>query len=90
MRKASIPQQKRVVRPASSGGWAVCIPGNRKAVVVLPSRSDAVARAKRILSQRGGGNVEVEQDGRVVDVQLVRPRPGNVGAVPVTRRAYRH
>jgi Uncharacterized protein conserved in bacteria (DUF2188) len=90
MSNASIPEQKRVVRPADSGGWAVCIPGSRKAVVVLPSRSDAVARAKRILSQKGGGNVEVEEDGHVVDVHEVRRRPSNVGGIPVTRRAYRH
>lgn len=90
MNKASIPEQKRVVRLANTGGWAVCIPGSRKAVVVLPSRSDAVARAKRILSQKGGGNVEVEEDGHVVDTHQVRPRPGNVGGIPVTRRAYRH
>lgn len=90
MGKSVIPEQKRVVRPTQRGDWAVFIPGSRKAVVILPSKSDAVARAKRILSQRGGGNVEVELDGRVVDVQQVRPRPGNVGGIPVTRRAYRH
>jgi Uncharacterized protein conserved in bacteria (DUF2188) len=90
MGKTTIPEQKRVVRPTDRGSWAVCIPGSRKAVVVLPSRSDAVARAKRILSQKGGGNVEVEQDGQVVDVHQVRRRPGNVGGIPVTRRAYRH
>jgi uncharacterized protein DUF2188 len=90
MGKTTIPEQKRVVRPTDSGSWAVCIPGSRKAVVVLPNRSDAVARAKRILSQRGGGNVEVQEDGRVVDVHQVRPRPANIGGIPVTRRAYRH
>src|SRR5262245_986703 len=90
MPKATIPEQKRVVRPTEGGSRAVRIPGSRTADVVLPSSTAAVARAKRILSQKVGGNVEVEQDGEVVDVHHVRPRPGNVGGIPVTRRAYRH
>ena len=81
--------QKRIVRPSSRGGWEVRIPGCAKAVVVLPDRADAIARAKRILAMKGGGDVEVQENDQVVDLQTVRARRGNVGTIPVRHRAYR-
>lgn len=83
-----VPDQKRIVRESVRGGWEVRIPGYHRAVVVLPSRADAVARAKRILSMKGGGDVEIQEDGRVVDLQTVRARRGNVGTIPVQHRAH--
>jgi hypothetical protein len=89
MSTTRIPEQKRIVRPSVRGGWEVRIPGCRKAVVVLPSRADAIARAKRILATKGGGDIEVQEDGQIIDQQTVRARPGNVGTIPVRHRAYR-
>lgn len=65
----------RVVRPSGTG-WGVLAPGARRPSVVLEDRSDAVARARRILRNARGGVVEVHDgDGRVVERIEVDAQP---------------
>lgn len=83
-------QRRRIVRPSERGGWAVCVPGAERAVVVLPTRADAVARAKRILASRGGGEVEVQEDGKSLGLHTVGARTTRrFGHVPAQRRLQR-
>lgn len=87
--KITARERRRIVRPAPRGGWAVCVPGVARAVVVLPTRGDAVARAKRILASRGGGEVVVLQDGHV-EYHAVGARTNRrLGRVPLQRRSAR-
>ena len=86
-----VSERRRIVRPSERGGWAVCLPHAGRAVVVLPTRADAVARAKRILATRGGGEVEVHQDGEVLEQHTVMARTSRrFGSVPAQRRVRRH
>ncbi|MFZ5851457.1 MAG: DUF2188 domain-containing protein [Actinomycetota bacterium] len=65
----------RVVRPSGTG-WGVLAPGARRPSVVLEDRSDAVARARRILRNARGGVVEVSDGaGRVVERIEVDAQP---------------
>jgi len=83
-------ERKRIVRPSERGGWAVCLPSAERAVVVLPTRADAVARAKRILATRGGGEVEVLQDDQVIERHTVMARTTRrFGQLPAQRRLQR-
>jgi hypothetical protein len=83
----AVSERRRIVRPSERGGWAVCLPDASRAVVVLPTRGDAVARAKRILATRGGGEVEVHQDGEVLELHSVMARTSRrFGSVPAQRR----
>jgi Uncharacterized protein conserved in bacteria (DUF2188) len=85
-----VSERRRIVRPSERGGWAVCLPNAGRAVVVLPTRGDAVARAKRILGTRGGGEVEVHQDGEVLELHTVIARTSRrFGNVPAQRRVRR-
>lgn len=86
-----VSERRRIVRPSERGGWAVCLPDAGRVVVVLPTRGDAVARAKRILAARGGGEVEVQQDGEVRELYTVLARTTRrFGSVPAQRRVRRH
>lgn len=84
-------KRRRVVRPAGHGGWAVCLPDGGRAIAILPTRGDAIARAKRILAGRGGGEIEVCRDGHSVQTLTVPPRStrrlGHVLAQQRSRRS---
>lgn len=64
-------EQRRIVRPGRRGGWAIYLPNVDRAIAVLQTRGDAIARAKRILASRGGGEIEVYQDGQGVQTLTV-------------------
>ena len=86
-----VTERRRIVRPSERGGWAVCVPDAARAVVVLPTRGDAVARAKRILATRGGGEVEVHEDGQVLEQHTVHARTTRrFGNVPAQYRRRRY
>ncbi len=59
-------------------------------MVVLPTRADAVARARRILATRGGGEVEVHQDNEIIEHHMVMARTTRrFGQLPDQRRLQR-
>jgi len=61
----------RVV-PGSAGRWEVREPGSTWALLEVDSPTEAVQRARRMLSR--GGTVEVlDQTGRVLETQVVPP-----------------
>lgn len=56
----------RHVVPARGGGWDVKKPGSDRASVHTATQADAVARARRIVANNGGGEVRIHgQDGRI-------------------------
>ena len=83
-------ERRRIVRPGKRGGWAIYLPETDRAIAVLPTRGDAIARAKRILASRGG-EIEVHQDAQGVRTLTVPARStrrfGHVLAQRHTRRS---
>ena len=83
-------ERRRIVRPAKHGGWAVCLPDGGRAIAILPTCGDAIARAKRILAGRGGGTIEVCRDGQSVQTLTVQSRSTRrLGHVLAQRRGSR-
>ncbi|MEU9444527.1 DUF2188 domain-containing protein [Streptomyces sp. NPDC048304] len=55
-------------------GWAVTRPGADRASAVLPTQAEAVARAKEILANDGGGELRVRgRNGQVREQNTVPP-----------------
>ncbi|MEG9546519.1 MULTISPECIES: DUF2188 domain-containing protein [Streptomyces] len=55
-------------------GWAVTKPGTARASAVLPTQVEAVARAKEILANDGGGELRVRgKNGQVREQNTVPP-----------------
>ncbi|MFG2641192.1 DUF2188 domain-containing protein [Streptomyces sp. NPDC048370] len=55
-------------------GWAVTKPGSERASAVLPTQAQAIARAKEILSNDGGGEVRIRgKNGQVREQNTVAP-----------------
>ncbi|MFZ4298342.1 DUF2188 domain-containing protein [Streptomyces cinereoruber] len=55
-------------------GWAVTKPGAERASAVLPTQAEAVARAKEILANDGGGELRVRgKNGQVREQNTVPP-----------------
>jgi len=89
-RQSAELERRRIVRPAEHGGWAVCLPDGGRAIAILPTCGDAIARAKRILAGRGGGTIEVCRDGQSVQTLTVQPRSTRrLGHVLAQRRGSR-
>jgi hypothetical protein len=83
-------ERRRIVRPAEHGRWAVCLPDGGRAIAILPTCGDAIARAKRILAGRGGGTIDVCRDGQNVQTLTVQPRSTRrLGHVLAQRRVSR-
>ncbi len=73
----------REVRPAPSGGWDVINPGGRRVSAHYDKQGDAVVRARKILSNTGGGELRVAgRDGAIRQADTIAPghdsprRPG--------------
>lgn len=55
-------------------GWAVSRPGSDRASAVLPTQAEAIARAKEILTNDGGGELRVHgKDGAIRDQRTITP-----------------
>jgi len=60
--------------PGPMGSWAAVGPHAQRAGAVLPTQADAIARAKEIVDNAGGGEVGVHHpDGRIRDSITVPP-----------------
>ncbi|MGY4980613.1 DUF2188 domain-containing protein [Streptomyces sp. 900105755] len=55
-------------------GWAVTKPGSDRASAVLPTQAEAIARAKTILTNDGGGELRIHgKDGEIRDQRTIAP-----------------
>lgn len=55
-------------------GWAVTKPGSERASAVLPTQAEAIARAREIVSNEGGGEVRIRGKNGQVREQNTVPR----------------
>lgn len=56
------------------GGWDVRKPGSTRASAHANTQSDAVARAREIVRNSGGGEVRIHgRDGRIRDADTIPP-----------------
>jgi len=63
---------KRYVKEASSGGWDVVKEGHRRATAHGVTKRDAVSRARGLLREEGGGEVQVmNRTGKIVEIDRV-------------------
>lgn len=57
---------KRVVQRRDDGEWEVRRPGSSRAGAVAPTQADAINRAREILGNGGGGEMQVRgRDGTI-------------------------
>ncbi len=64
----------RHVVPNSNGGWDVVKPGSSRASAHLDRQSDAIDRAREIVTNAGGGEVRIHgRDGRLRDSDTIAP-----------------
>lgn len=65
---------RRIVQPSPEGGWDVTQRGGQRASAHLPTQADAIDRAKEIVGNLGGGEVEIRgRDGQIRNVDTVPP-----------------
>jgi len=65
---------RRHIVPSPSGGWDVKAPGATRASAHLGTQAAAIARAKQITGNAGGGEVVVHaRDGRIRNSDTVWP-----------------
>jgi hypothetical protein len=66
----------RYVKKASGAGWDVVKEGHRRATAHGATKADAVATARKLVRQEGGGEIRImNRTGKVVDASKVsRPR----------------
>lgn len=66
--------ERRIVQPDPEGGWDVARRGGQRASAHLETQADAIARAKEIVANLGGGEVEIRgRDGRIRATDTVTP-----------------
>lgn len=64
----------RTVQQRNSGGWEVRKPGADRASAVAPTQAAAIARARNILGNDGGGELKVRgRDGQIRAQDTVQP-----------------
>lgn len=65
---------ERHVVQNSDGGWDVKAPGAKRASAHTTTQADAIARAKEIVGNAGGGEVVTHgRDGKIRNSDTVRP-----------------
>lgn len=68
-----MPTNRHVV-PNPDGGWDVKKPGAKRSSGHERTQADAAARAKKIVSNQGGGEVRIHgRDGRIRNSNTVPP-----------------
>ena len=66
--------ERRHVVANPKGGWDVKKPGSGRAIVHTETQKDAVDRARKIVSNSGGGEVRIHgRDGRIRDSDTIAP-----------------
>lgn len=75
---------KRDVKQNASGGWDVLREGDRRAAVTTRTKTQALARARDLVSREGGGEVRVVNDaGKIIRASQIGKRT----ASPARRRS---
>ncbi|WP_323792202.1 DUF2188 domain-containing protein [Nocardioides sp.] len=65
---------RRHVTPGKNGGWDVQKPGASRSSAHTDTQKEAVARAKEIVSNAGGGEVRIHgRDGKIRNSDTVAP-----------------
>lgn len=65
---------KRVVQKRDDGDWEVKAPGARRASAVTPTQSAGIDRARRILGNDGGGELQIRgKDGKIREQDTIEP-----------------
>ncbi|MGB2951295.1 MAG: DUF2188 domain-containing protein [Rhodococcus sp. (in: high G+C Gram-positive bacteria)] len=70
----------RIVSPSSGGGWDVK-GGGKRASAHTDTQKEAIARAKQIVGNAGGGEVSIQgKNGQIREKDTVAPGndPGNI------------
>lgn len=66
--------ERRVVQPNTDGGWDVKKPGSSRASAHTSTQADAIDRAREILQNAGGGELEIRgRNGQIRDSDMVAP-----------------
>jgi len=66
--------ERRHVVANPKGGWDVKKPGSTRASIHTETQKDAVARAREIVRNSGGGEVRIHgRDGRIRDSDTIAP-----------------
>jgi hypothetical protein len=64
----------RDVVPNEDGGWNVQMPGSPRASAHTDTQAEAIARARTIVHNAGGGEVRIHgRDGRIRDSDTIAP-----------------
>jgi hypothetical protein len=67
-------RNRRIVSPNPDGGWDVKAPNAGRASAHTDTQAQAIARAKEIVANTGGGEVTIQgRDGRIRDSDTVPP-----------------
>lgn len=65
---------KRVVQKRDDGDWEVRAPGAQRASAVTPTQSAGIDRARRILGNDGGGELQIRgRDGTIRKQDTIEP-----------------
>jgi hypothetical protein len=65
---------RRIVTPRPEGGWQVTKPGADRASAVTPTQGQAIDRARQILQNDGGGELQIRgRNGQIRDSDTVSP-----------------
>lgn len=66
---------RRYVQPSDGGGWDVVKEGHARATAHAKTQSRAIARARKLVGDEGGGEIRVmNRFGKVMDSDTVAPR----------------
>jgi hypothetical protein len=64
----------RIVQPRPDGRWEVVKPHHDRASAVTDRQSDAIDRARDIVHNAGGGELQIKgRDGRIRDSDTIKP-----------------
>jgi len=64
----------RIVLPDGEGDWNVKKPGADRASGNFDSKADAIDRARQILRNSGGGELQIrDRHGKIIDADIVPP-----------------
>jgi Uncharacterized protein conserved in bacteria (DUF2188) len=65
---------RRIVQHRGDGQWEVVKPGAERASAVVPTQADGIDRAREILGNDGGGELQVRgRDGRIRQQDTIPP-----------------
>lgn len=64
--------ERRIVQPSPEGGWDVTKRGGQRASAHLDTQAEAIDRAREIVRNLGGGELEIRgRNGQIRDVDTV-------------------